>query len=69
MVVATIGYLTIGYDLSAAVYDVTAVDGEHYFLKVRSGSVHEPSLLVPRALIDLGIEHVPAPLRTQLGQL
>jgi len=69
LVVATIGYLTIGYDLSAAVYDVTAVDGEHYFLKVRSGSVHEPSLLVPRALNDLGIEHLPAPLRTQLGQL
>ena len=59
--VASASFLPIGYDPSAAVYRVIAGDGGSYFLKVRFGPVHEPSLLVPRALIDLGIPNVVAP--------
>ena len=54
-------FLPIGYDPNAAVYEIVSRDGTIYFLKVRFGSVHKPSLLVPRALIDLGIPNVLAP--------
>lgn len=67
--VSAVRYLPIGYDLDTAVYEITAEDGERYFLKVRFGPVHEPSLLVPRALIDLGIENVLAPLGANSAQL
>ena len=59
--VATIAFLPVGYDPNAAVYEVASHDGLSYFLKIRSGPVHEPSLLVPRALIDLGIRNILAP--------
>ncbi len=67
--VASIAFLPIGYDLSAAVYEVRSRDGTSFFLKIRFGPVHEPSLLVPRALIDLGIRNVLAPLRTRTSGL
>lgn len=67
--VASASFLPIGYDPSAAVYSVIADDGGSYFLKVRFGPIHEPSLLVPRALIDLGIRNVVAPLRTRSSSL
>jgi spectinomycin phosphotransferase len=67
--VATIAFLPIGYDLNAAVYEVVASDGTAYFLKVRFGPVHEPGLLVPRALIDRGVPNVLAPLRTRSSNL
>ncbi len=67
--VASIAFLLIGYDLSAAVYEVRSRDGTSFFLKIRFGPVHEPSLLVPRALIDLGIRNVLAPLRTRTSGL
>jgi spectinomycin phosphotransferase len=66
---ASLKYLPIGYDLNAFVYEVVADDGESYFLKVRSGPVHEPGLLVPRALIDRGIRNILAPLRTRSSRL
>jgi spectinomycin phosphotransferase len=62
-------FLPIGYDPNAAVYEIVSRDGNAYFLKVRFGSVHEPSLLVPRALIDLGIPNILAPLRTRSSSL
>ncbi len=62
--VVSVAFLPIGYDLSAFVYEVVADDGASYFLKIRSGPVYEPGLLVSRALIDLGIGNVLAPLRT-----
>ncbi len=58
---ASATFLPIGYDRGAAVYEIVSRDGSVYFLKVRFGSVHEPSLLVPRALIELGISNVLAP--------
>ena len=66
---ASTTFLPIGYDRSAAVYEIVSRDRSVYFLKVRFGSVHEPSLLVPRALIELGIPNVLAPLRTLSSNL
>ena len=67
--VASVAFLPIGYDPNAAVYVVATRDGNAYFLKVQFGPVHEPGLLVPRALIDLGIQNVLAPLRTRSSNL
>jgi spectinomycin phosphotransferase len=61
---AALTFLPIGHDLNAAVYDVAAEDGSHYFLKIRTGPIFAPALLVPRALIELGVHNVLAPLRT-----
>jgi len=67
--VASVAFLSVGHDPDAAVYRVVARDGASYFLKVRFGPVHEPSLLVPRALIEHGIRNVLAPLRTRSSEL
>lgn len=67
--VASVTFLPIGYDLNAAVYEVISGDETSYFLKIRSGPVHEPGLLVPRALMDRGITNVLAPLRTRSSDL
>lgn len=64
-----IRYLPIGFDLNATVYEVIAEGGARSFLKIRFGPVHEPGLLVPRALADLGIAQVPAPIPAVTGQL
>ena len=53
-----------GYDLGAASYDV----GDH-FLKVRFGPVDEAVLAVPRALVEVGVPNILAPIRTRRGQL
>ena len=62
-------FLPIGYDPNAAVYEIVSRDGTVYFLKVRFGPVHEPGLLVPRTLIELGVPNVLAPLRTRSSNL
>ena len=62
--VVSVNLLPLGYDPNAAVYEVLSRDGAAHFLKVRFGPAHEPGLLVPRALIDLGIRNVLAPLPT-----
>ena len=67
--VTSVTFLPIGYDPNAGVYDVASCDGGCHFLKVRIGPVHEPSLLVSRTLIDLGIPNVLAPLRTRSSDL
>ncbi|MDQ5818897.1 MAG: aminoglycoside phosphotransferase family protein, partial [Actinomycetota bacterium] len=67
--VASVAFLPIGYDPNAAVYEVVSGDAGCYFLKVRFGPIHEPGLLVPRALIDLGVRNVLAPLRTRSSDL
>jgi spectinomycin phosphotransferase len=59
--VTSVTFLPIGYEPNAAVYEVASCDGGCHFLKVRFGPVHEPGLLVPRTLIDLGIPNVLAP--------
>src|SRR5690242_14509647 len=67
--VASVRFLPLGHDMSAFVYEVVAVDGVSYFLKIRSGPVYEPALLVQRALIEAGVERVLAPLPAIEGQL
>ncbi len=57
-----------GHDLQAATYDV-ATDEARWFLKVRIGAVADASLDVPRALLDLGIPNVIAPVPTLTGAL
>ena len=64
LAVDSVTFLPIGNDFQAAVYRVVATDGAAYFLKIRFGPIFEPGLLVPRALVDLGIGNVLAPLRT-----
>jgi spectinomycin phosphotransferase len=67
--VASITFLPIGNDFQASVYRVVTTDGVDYFLKVRFGPVFAPGLLVPRALVDLGIANILAPLRTNTSAL
>ncbi|MGH2558690.1 MAG: phosphotransferase [Thermomicrobiales bacterium] len=66
---ASVTFLPVGYDLNAAVFEVVSRNGTAYFLKIRSGPVHEPGLLVPRALIDRGVRNVLAPLPTRSSGL
>lgn len=67
--VASVTYLPIGSDLTAAVYEIVADDGSSYFLKVWFGPVFQPGLLVARTLLDRGIGAVLAPLRTTTSDL
>ena len=57
-----------GYDMQAASYAVTTGDAP-VFLKVRFGPVAAGPLDVPRALLDAGVGHVLAPVRTLAGGL
>lgn len=67
--VVSVTFLPLGYDPNAAAYQVVSRDGAAYFLKIRSDPVHEAGLLVPRALIDLGVKNVLAPIRTRSSAL
>src|SRR5215216_8186123 len=67
--VSSVTFLTLGYDLNAAVYKVIARDGTTYFLKIRFGPVHESGLIVPWKLAERGIRNVLAPLQTRSGEL
>jgi spectinomycin phosphotransferase len=67
--VGSVAFLPLGHDPNAAAYEVVSRDGAAYFLKVRFGPVHEPGLLVPRALNDLGVPNVLAPLPTRSSGL
>ena len=62
-------FLPLGFDMAAAVFRVDAADGAAYFLKTRTGPVHEPGLRVARALSDAGITSVVAPIPTSTGDL
>jgi spectinomycin phosphotransferase len=64
-----IGFLPVGYDAAAWVYHVVATDGQHYFLKVRRGTIHAAPAAVARYLKEHGVEQVVAPLPTAAGQL
>ena len=66
---ASVAYLPIGYDPNAFVHKVLSHDGVSYFLKVRVGPVHEPSLSVPRALLERGFRNVLAPLPARAAAL
>lgn len=65
----TITFLPVGYDPNASVYRVTSDDGTACFLKVRSGPVYRPALMVPRALNELGIQNISGPIPTRTATL
>ncbi len=67
--VASAAFLPVGYDPNAAAYEVVSREGEAYFLKVRFGQVDWSRLVMPRALIDLGVRNVLAPLRSRSSAL
>jgi spectinomycin phosphotransferase len=67
--VASVAFLPVGHDLNAASYEVVSREGEMYFLKVRFGPVDGSGLLVPRALIDLGVRNILAPLQRRSSEL
>jgi spectinomycin phosphotransferase len=67
--VASVRFLPLGFDLHAFVYEVVSDRGDSWFLKVRDSPVHEPGLLVSRALRDLGVPNILAPLPTRSAEL
>lgn len=69
LAVATITFLPLGLDSSAAVYRVELADGTLRFLKVRSGAINEAGLRVPHLLQSQGVRGVVAPIPTASGAL
>jgi spectinomycin phosphotransferase len=65
----TLDFLPLGLDYNAGVYRVVSEQGIAYLLKVKSGSLYEPSCLVPRYLSDQGITSVVAPIPTKNNTL
>jgi hypothetical protein len=61
----TLEFLPLGHDSRTGVYRVGSGQGIPYLLKARSGSLYEPSCLVPRYLREQGIAAVVAPLPTR----
>jgi spectinomycin phosphotransferase len=66
---ASLDFLPLGYDSYAGVYRAEAADGRVYFVKVRSDGVYPPSVSVPHALIEQGIDAVIAPIPTIMSAL
>jgi spectinomycin phosphotransferase len=62
-------FLPLGLDTRAGVYRVVSEQGIPYLLKAKSGSLYEPSCLVPGYLRDQGIASVVAPLPTRRNTL
>jgi spectinomycin phosphotransferase len=60
----TLEFLPRGHDYHAGVYRVVSEQGTAYLLKVKSGSLYEPSCLVPGYLSMQGIPSVVAPIPT-----
>jgi spectinomycin phosphotransferase len=65
----TVDFLPLGLDTNAGVYRVVSGQGTPYLLKVKSGTLYEPSCIVPRYLRDQGIAQVVAPLPTNRDAL
>lgn len=64
-----ITFLPLGEDNASWAYRLQAQDGAGYFLKVRSGELNLPSLLVPRYLQAHGARQVIAPLAAVDGSV
>jgi len=62
--VAQIAFLPIGYDATASVFRVDAIDGRAYFLKAKSIPVLPVTLAVPHFLRQVGVDEIVAPLAT-----
>jgi hypothetical protein len=61
----TLEFLPLGLDTRAGVYRVVSEQGTPYLLKAKSGSLYEPSCLVPRYLREQGVAAVVDPLPTR----
>lgn len=64
-----IAFLPVGNDVNTAVYRIDADDGTSYFVKLRSGSFDETTVVIPRFLRDQGITQILAPITTTAGRL
>jgi spectinomycin phosphotransferase len=67
--VGRLDFLPIGNDSSARVYRVGARDGTSYFLKVKQGTLYQPSVIIPHHLKNSGIKSIIAPLPNLAGAL
>lgn len=67
--VSTLRFLPIGNDVGSYVYRVETRDGYAYFLKARRAPMYEPSVAVPRFLVEQGLHQIVAPLPTLDGAL
>lgn len=66
--VTELTFLPLGADQNTAAYRAEA-DSRAYFLKLRSGILHEASVTLPRLMSNRGIEHLIVPLETLGGHL
>ena len=66
--VRALEFLPVGNDARAWSYRVEA-DAGSFFLKLRRGPVNPASLLVPRYLLNRGINSAVSPLPAKSGQL
>jgi spectinomycin phosphotransferase len=64
-----IDFLSLGADMSAAVYRVVGDNGAEFFLKLKSSPIYPPSCYVPRFLNEQGFESVVGPLPTKSNDL
>lgn len=62
-------FLPRGFDVDAAAFHAALRTGDDVFVKVRRDGWNPAALTVPRALRDLGITAVVAPVRTTSGAL
>jgi len=69
LVATEVCFLPLGLDAAAWVYQARTADGASYFLKVRTGRLNEPGLLVPHYLKDHGVAGILAPIPTITGAL
>ncbi len=68
MTVTRLDFLPLGADRNTAVYRAESAGGD-YFVKLRSGSIDETTVLVPKLLHDRGIRQVIPPLASKSGAL
>ena len=66
--VTRLDFLPLGADRNTAAYKAASVSGD-YFVKLRSGSFDEMTVLVPKLLHEGGTMEVIAPLTNKTGQL
>ena len=64
-----ISFLPLGADTNTAVYRAVTDAQTPYFVKLRRGTFDEMSVVLPKALSDLGIRQIITPLPTNTGQL
>src|SRR5689334_12660280 len=67
--ITELNFLPLGADINTAVYRAEAVDGLHYFVKLRKANFDQASVALPSLLHEQGANWVIAPFHTTTGQL